>query len=112
VALNRTQAAVSTDLVHLGLGEGGLVDLVVPETSVAHDVDNHIGVEALALLGRELHDVHHRLHIVTVHVEDGQLSALATSVQYTEDRLDLGSVVNATCKIQLPHASQSLYTTS
>ena len=54
-------------LVHEGLGEGGLVNLVVAVLAVADDVDHDVRVELLAPLGREVEDTADRLHVVRVH---------------------------------------------
>ena len=60
-------------LVHLGVGEHGLVALVVTEAAVAEDVDDHVLVELLPELGRHLGGVDHRLGVVAVDVEDRRL---------------------------------------
>ena len=65
-----------THLVHERLREGRLVDLVVSVAPVAHQVHDHVRVEALAPLRRELHGVDHRLDIVAVDVEDGAVECL------------------------------------
>lgn len=65
-----------TYAVHLGLREGRLVQLVVSEPSVAHNVDDDIIAPLLPPLCRKLEHVHHRLHVITVHVEDGGVQRL------------------------------------
>ena len=63
-------------LVHEGLREAGLVDLVVPVLAVADEVDDDVAVPALAPLGRQLVCARHRLHVVAVHVQDGRVQRL------------------------------------
>jgi hypothetical protein len=49
------RALVPPDLpVQHGLGEHGLVNLVVPVLAVAHEVDHHVALPRLAPLGRQL----------------------------------------------------------
>ena len=66
----------STHLVHEGLREGGLVDLIVPVLAVAEEVDDDVGLPLAAPLGRQLGRAHHSLHIVAIHVEDGAVEGL------------------------------------
>jgi hypothetical protein len=62
---------VRADLaVHQGLGERGLVALVVAEAPVAEHVDDDGLLELLPVLGRHFRGEHHRLRIVAVAVED------------------------------------------
>ena len=56
-----------------GVGEHGLVALVVAEPAVAEDVDDHVLVELLAELGRDAGGVDHGLGVVAVDVEDRRL---------------------------------------
>ena len=56
--------------VHHRLGEGRIVHLVVPVLAVADQVHEHVAPEALAVGDRQPHDVHGRLGVVGVHVED------------------------------------------
>jgi len=60
------------DLVELGLGEAGLVRLVVPVPPVAQQVDEDVGVELLAVVQGQLRRQHHRLDVVGVDVEHGR----------------------------------------
>ena len=63
-------------LVHQGLGEGGLVALVVAVPPVAEHVDDDRLLELLPELGRHLGGEHHRFRIVAVDVEDRRLDHL------------------------------------
>ena len=63
-------------LVHLRLGERGLVALVVAEAAVADHVDDDVLAERLAEVERHLHDAHARLGVVAVDVEDRRLHHL------------------------------------
>ena len=61
--------------VHQRLGEARLVGLVVAVAAIAPDVDHDVLLELLAELGGEPGDVHDRLGIVAVDVEDRRLDA-------------------------------------
>src|SRR6185437_1110248 len=61
--------------VHLRLGEARLVALVVAEAPIAPHVDDHVAVERLPELGRELAAEGHGFGIVAVDVEDRRLDA-------------------------------------
>lgn len=63
-------------LVHAGLGEAGLVSLVVTVLTVADKVDDNVTVEGLAPVSRKLHDEGHGLGIITVDVEDRGVDGL------------------------------------
>ena len=63
-------------LVHLGLGVGGLVGLVVTEAAVADQVDQGVAAERLAEGVREPHRRDAGLHVVGVHVDDRDVEAL------------------------------------
>ena len=56
--------------IHLGLGERGLVALVVSELAVADQVDDDVGLELLTVLDRELGRVGGGLGVVAVDVKD------------------------------------------
>lgn len=64
------------DLVHQGLSEGWLIQLVVAELAVANEVDHDIAAEFLAELCRESEGTLHVGHAVSVHVEDGRVDGL------------------------------------
>jgi hypothetical protein len=57
------------DLVHQRLGRGRLVGLVVAVAAVADQVDDHVALEGLAIVQRDLGAEQHRLRIVAVDVE-------------------------------------------
>ncbi len=59
--------------VHQGLGEHGLVALVVAEPAVAEDVDHRVLVELLPELDGDAGGMDHRLGVVAVDVEDRRL---------------------------------------
>ena len=63
-------------LVHLGLGVGGLVGLVVAEAAVADQVDHHVVAELLAEGEGQPHRAHAGGHVVGVDVDDGNVEAL------------------------------------
>ena len=63
-------------LVHQRLGEHRLVALVVAVAAVAEHVDHDVALEVLAELGRDARDVDHRLGVVAVHVQDRRLHDL------------------------------------
>src|SRR5262245_49177437 len=62
--------------IHQGLGEGGLVGLVVAEAPVAEHVDDDRLAEALAVLRGDLGDIDHGLGIVAIHVKDRRIDHL------------------------------------
>lgn len=57
--------------VHKGLGEHGLIDLVVAVPAVAHQIDDDILVEGSSPLGRHVTDVIHTFRIISVNMENG-----------------------------------------
>ena len=56
--------------VHFRLGEARLVAFVVAEAAIAKHVDDDVGAELLAELGRDFRRVDHRFRIVAVDVKD------------------------------------------
>ena len=72
VQLQRRLVALDV-LVHRRVGEHRLVAFVVTEAAIAEDVDDHVLVELLAELGRDLGGMDHGLGVVAVHVEDRRL---------------------------------------
>ena len=62
--------------VHQRLRVARVVALVVAVTAVAHHVDHDVLVERLAVLPRQLGDLHARLGVVAVDVEDRRLDGL------------------------------------
>ena len=63
-------------LVHHRLRGSRLVRLVVAMAAIADEVDDHVLVEAHAVIEREPLDEHHGLRIVRVHVEDRRFEHL------------------------------------
>ncbi len=59
--------------VHIGLGETRLIAFVVAVLAVAHHVNEHVGIEFLAVLCGQFHGVHHGFGVVAVHVKNGGL---------------------------------------
>ena len=59
--------------VEEGLGEGGLVGLVVAVAAVAHHVDHDVALELLAEFERQLGHIADGLGVVAIHVEDRRL---------------------------------------
>ena len=57
-------------LVHDGLGEAGLVGLVVPQLAVAPHVDDDVPVEGLAEVDRQIDRLGQRLGVLAVDVDD------------------------------------------
>ena len=77
LCVDRPHGLVRVDeLVHAGLGEGGLVGLVVAVPPIADEVDDDVFVERASERIREMHHAHRGLGIVTVHMEDRRLHHL------------------------------------
>lgn len=60
---------VVDDFVHGGLGEAGLIELVVTETAVAVDIDDSVLLELLAVLDGDLGAVDDSLGVISVDVQ-------------------------------------------
>ena len=58
------------------MGDGGVVGFVVAVATVADEVDDDVGVEALAVLGGDGGDAHGGVGVFAVDVEDGDGQAL------------------------------------
>ena len=67
---------LADEVVERGLGELGLVRLVVAVAAVAHHINEDIGVELLTVLGGQLHGKHHGLGVVAVHVQHRRINNL------------------------------------
>ena len=65
------------EVVHQRLGHRWIVALVVPAAAIADEVDDDILMELLPELESEFRDVHDRLRVIPVHVEDRRLDGLA-----------------------------------
>ena len=63
-------------LVHQRLGVARLVALVVAVAAEADQVDDHVALEPLPVLGGQPHRVDAGLRVVAVHVEDGDVEHL------------------------------------
>jgi hypothetical protein len=77
------------DGVHERLGEHWLVELVVPKLAESDEVDNHIILEFLSVLGCNPEDAHDVLHALAVDVEDGGIDCFS----------DVGAVVSGSLPI-------------
>ena len=55
--------------VHQRLGEGRLVDLVVPAAAIADEVDDNVALEAMTIFGGDARRAHDRVHVVAVDVQ-------------------------------------------
>ncbi len=53
------------------LGDGGVVDFGVSMTPIADEIDDHVAVEGVAILGSERGDAHNGSGIFGIDVEDG-----------------------------------------
>ncbi len=62
--------------VATGLSDGGVIGLVVAVATVADEVDDDVGVEALAIFGGDGGDAHGGVRVFAVDVEDGDGQAL------------------------------------
>jgi hypothetical protein len=62
-------------LIHERLGEGRLVALVVAPAAVAIHVDDHVALEGPPEFQREPHDPRHRVRVLAIDVEDGDLES-------------------------------------
>ncbi len=67
---------VVDERVQIGLGKTRFVAFVMAVFAIAHHVDEHVGVELLAVLGSEFHCKNDRLRVVAVHVKHGRLHYL------------------------------------
>src|SRR5437667_284554 len=86
LAVLRQHGRVRGDrLVHQGLGEGRVVELVVPVAAVANQVDDRVLLEPLAEADGQPRRLHGGLRVIAVHVEDGGLD-------------DLGDVARIACE--------------
>ena len=59
------------------LGDGGVVDFTVAVAAVTDEVDDHIGVEGVAVFDGQRGDTHDGVGVFRVHVEDGDGQPLA-----------------------------------
>ena len=64
------------NLVHQGLGESGLIELVVTHLSVGNQINHNILVECLSVLSSNLESLDDVLKTVSVNVEDGGVDSL------------------------------------
>jgi len=67
---------LADNLVHEGLGEGGLIEFVVTEFTVADQVNNNVLHELLTELGSELEGTLNVFHRVGVNVENRRIDTL------------------------------------
>ncbi len=59
--------------VHLGLGYRRLIGLVMPPPSIAYEVDDHISLEGISKIHRQLGNKNHRFRVVGVDMENRRL---------------------------------------
>lgn len=67
---------VFNDLVHQGLREHGLIELVVTHLSVANEVDDNIFAESLSVLSSNFEGLGDVFHAVGIDVENGGINGL------------------------------------
>jgi len=65
------------DLVHEGLGETGVIKLVMTHLSVSNHINDHVLVECLAVLSSEFESFSNVFHAVSVDVENRGVNALS-----------------------------------
>ncbi len=58
-------------LVKNWLRDRGIVDLAVPVATVANHIDDDVGAESVAILQRHAANPHDGVHVLGIHVEDG-----------------------------------------
>ena len=79
-SVDRLQQGVNlpskTHLVHLRLGEHGLIPLIVAMAAVADDVNDDVTLPGLPPIGCQLMHSDHCLCVIPVHVEDGRIQGL------------------------------------
>ena len=77
IGIQLARAGVLGDLfVHQRLRDAGRVLLVVAQLAEADDVEHHILAEGHAVFQRELSTQHHRLGVITVHMQHRRLDTL------------------------------------
>lgn len=74
--LGQRRLLLLNSFIHSRLREGRLIRLVVPVSSVAHNIDHNVLFVLCAIVSGKLADKGQRLDIVSVHVEDGCINAL------------------------------------
>jgi len=65
------------NLVHEGLGETGVIKLVMAHLSVSNHINNHVLVESLTVLSSEFKSFSNVFHAVSVDVENRGVNALS-----------------------------------
>src|SRR5881296_3354815 len=91
LAVERERRPLGGDLlVHHRLREGRIIELVVPVTAVADEVDEDVLLEALAEADGEAGRLHRGLGVVAVHVEDGRLDDLGDVARVGGEAVRLG----------------------
>ena len=64
------------DFVQARLGKSRFIGFVVAVPSVSQQVNEHIGMEVLAVFNRQLNGKYHRFHIICIDVEHRRLGNL------------------------------------
>ena len=64
-------------LVHARLRKEGVIDLLVAVAAVTNEVDHYVPPKRLPEVHRELADTRHRVHVVTVDMQDRRSDALS-----------------------------------
>ena len=62
--------------VHQRLSAGGLIGFVVTTTAVAHQINDHVFAELIAIIHRQQGGKHHRIRIVAIDMENRRLNHL------------------------------------
>jgi len=62
--------------IHPRLGCRGFVGLVMATAAVAHQIDDHVLLEFVAVIHGQLRDEKDRFRVIAVHVQDGRLDHL------------------------------------
>ena len=103
-------------LVQLGLGEEGLIELVVAVTAVADHIDDNIGSPLVTVLNSRFKGGRYRERVITVTVEDGSTEGL-TKVRAVRGRSGVDGVrgeanlivhndVNGTADVEVGHSGE------
>ena len=67
------RAQFANAVIHLRLGEGGLVALIMAMAAIADDIQHHIRAKHHAEFGCQACAEHHRFRIIAIHMQDWRL---------------------------------------
>ena len=67
---------LADNAIHDRLSGGGLVGLVMAETAIADQIDDHVLAEAHAVGQCQTRDLNDRLGVIAIHMKDGRLEHL------------------------------------